>query len=152
MNRSQRFFYGIVMLVSLLTGCGKSGNYVPVSGTVYLDDKPLPNVMVTFQPVASSGNDAQGVGSFGMTDASGRYQLEVSSLQKQMGALVGKHIVRIATPPPKGGNNDDSDSAATPKNKKDFQDPIPARYNTESTLTFEVPPGGTQSADFKLTR
>lgn len=140
----------VVLPVLLLAGagCGTS-KYVPVSGTVTLNGQPLQGVMVIFQPVASGGTDAGGVGSSGRTGPDGRYTLEAMTPQPQMGALVGKHRVRIATPPGQLPG-DDSDSATAGK-KPPSQDPIPARYNVETTLTFDVPPGGTDKADFHLT-
>ena len=139
--------------LAALGGCGGGAGYAPVSGHVKFNGKPAANVMVTFQPLAkAAGGDAGGVGSFATTDADGRYELEVMSEKPQKGALVGKHRVRIATPPPKGdGGAADSDAAAeTGKKKKGFADPIPARYNVESTLDFDVPSGGTDKADFDL--
>jgi len=130
-----------------MTGCGPSNDCVPVSGKVYLDDKPVANVMVTFQPRAISGVDAGGVGSYATTDAEGRYTLEAMTEKPRSGAFVGKHQVRIATPPPKG----ESESDAVNAGKKRFRDPIPAKYNVESSLFFEVPAGGSQQADFRLT-
>jgi hypothetical protein len=144
----QGLIVGLLALV--LCGCGESARYVPVSGTVYLDDQPLANAMVTFQPMAPEGQiETAGVGSYAMTDQNGRYTLKVASEQPRDGALVGKHRVRIATPPNKKANTD-SDSALGSGNE--LVDPIPARYNSESTLTFDVPPGGTQQADFRLHR
>lgn len=147
-----RWFWVPVLPLALaaLTGCG-GGGYAPVSGTVTFNGKPAANVMVTFQPTAKSGSDAGGVGSFATTDANGRFALEVMSDKPQPGALVGKHRVRIATPPPKGGGGPaDSDAAAGDGKKKGFTDPIPARYNVESTLDFDVPAGGTDQANFDL--
>jgi hypothetical protein len=94
----QGLIVGLLALV--LCGCGESARYVPVSGTVYLDDQPLANAMVTFQPMAPEGQiETAGVGSYAMTDQNGRYTLKVASEQPKDGALVGKHRVRIATPP-----------------------------------------------------
>jgi len=142
-----RFILLFAFAIPCLTGCQKGGAYVPVSGTIYLDEKPLANTMVTFQPTASTGHDTGGVGSYAMTDDQGNYQLEAMTETPIPGALPAVHQVRIATPPPKG--NEDSDAAAT--GKKKYRDPIPKRYNVESKLTYEVPAGGTKSADFKLT-
>jgi hypothetical protein len=32
------------------------------------------------------------------------------------------------------------------------EEPVPAKYNTKSELTFEVKPGGSDKADFALTK
>lgn len=147
---SQAKFTLLALVGAVLCGCDHSGKYVPVSGVVTLNGSPLPGVMVTFQPMSSAkGGDAGGVGSYAMTDANGKFTLEASTANPQKGALVGKHKVRVATPP-KGGANKDSDSAAG-SSKTPNADPIPARYNAESTLEFEVPAGGTDKANLQLT-
>ena len=60
----------------------------------------------------------------------------------QSGALVGKHRVSITSAPETGVADDDAGV---------FEDPVPARYNTETELEFDVPADGTDKADFKLT-
>jgi hypothetical protein len=137
-------------LLALVAGCGGGAKYVPVSGTVTFNGKPAAGVMVTFQPVAGKGGDAGGVGSFATTEAAGKFALEAMTDKPQSGALAGKHRVRIATVPPKGSSAADPDSAAVDGKKKACADPIPPRYNVESTLEFDVPAGGTDKADFAL--
>lgn len=148
--RRQWAFAGLLIAMLYSAGCSQQASYVPVSGTVYMDDQPLANVMVIFQPMAAEGQiETAGVGSYAMTDEQGRYTLKVASEMPKTGALVGKHRVRIATPPSKKTNTD-SDAAMGSGNE--FVDPIPPHYNIESTLTFDVPPSGTKQADFKLRR
>ncbi len=124
-------------------GCGKGGGYqvVPVSGTVTIDGKPVANIAVVFQPIAS-GKTEPGPGSTGVTDAQGKYTLTVTSAQKQPGAVVGKHRVTFAS---QAGARADSDDTVTPQSA----DPVPAKYR-ETPLEFAVPSGGTDKADFKL--
>jgi hypothetical protein len=137
----------------ILAGCGNNTGYVSVSGQVTLDGQPLANAIVTFQPMANSKGETAGVGSFGKTDAQGKFTLEAMTPSPQSGAAVGRHRVRIGTA---GGAplNTESDSAAPSKSKGERpripSDRIPSRYNTESTLTFDVPAGGTREAYFKL--
>jgi hypothetical protein len=45
---------GLLVLVALAVGC--TGRQGTVSGTVYLNDKPLPGGLVTFRPADSSRN------------------------------------------------------------------------------------------------
>ena len=89
-----------LMLAALLvaTGCG-GGGYVPVSGRVTYNDAPLAGAQVLFQPIGGQGGVATGVGSFGRTDAEGRFTLEASTATPTPGAVPGKHTVRIALPP-----------------------------------------------------
>jgi len=82
-----------------------------------MDDEPLEGVMVAFE----SENSAVAMG---MTDAQGKYEL--TYVNGEAGAPIGKHVVRISTPQP-GEAPDPS-----------FQDPIPKKYNQDSELTAEV--------------
>jgi hypothetical protein len=145
----------VATLALLGTGCGQS-RYVPVSGKVTYNGAPLAKVQVLFQPVATGSVDAGGVGSFAMTNDKGEFTLEASTPSPTSGAFVGKHQVRIAFPPNALGTAEaDADSdAATPGGARGRpklpRQPIPERYNSETTLTFEVPSGGTTTAHFSL--
>jgi hypothetical protein len=114
----------------------------PVSGRVTLDGEPAANVRVSFQPLGSADNPNPGPGSVAFTDADGRYHLTVVG-SKRSGAVVGRHRVSIQSPHGPGAEFPN----APPKPAK----MIPRKYNQESTLQFEVPSGGTTSADFELT-
>jgi hypothetical protein len=133
----------LMLPISLfLIGCG-GGNGIPtasVSGKITMDDKPLANVSVTFQPQGGEKLNTGG-GSFGKTDEEGRFALEFVA-SGDSGAVVGEHRVSISTPEPEEAQQDDA---------FEFVDPIPARYNRSSTLTFEVPADGTTEANFALT-
>jgi len=128
-------------------GCGGGSKYdmASVSGTVTLDGKPLGNATVLFSPVASGGSDA-GPSSTGVTDATGRYTLK--SGEGVEGAVVGKHQVRITTVTDTGeasGTDDDiySEEGNTEK--------LPARYNSQTSLSIDVPAAGTEAANFDTT-
>lgn len=122
-------------------GCGGGPEYVPVSGCVTLDGKPVNGAAVVFQPVGNGG-EAGGYGSTGKTDANGRYSLSVASPEKRAGALVGKHRVSITTRTTEDGTDEIQSRGG---------ETIPARYNSQSTLTVDIPPGGSTEADFGLT-
>jgi hypothetical protein len=128
--------------VALCTaGCG-SDDLAPVSGRVTLDGEPAANVRVTFQPLGSAENQNPGPGSFGITDADGRYRLTLVGTKRQ-GAVVGKHRVRIQSS--HGPSQEFPDAPPAPKKA------VPKQYNKESTLQVDVPKGGTTTADFELT-
>jgi hypothetical protein len=134
----------------LLAGCGKSETYVPVSGTVFLDGKPLVGAMVLFQPMGDTRGQTDGIGSTGRTDDQGRFTLEVSKETPIPGALVGKHRVRIGMPPPTGG--DTKSDAIQPTKKgagKVWKDPVPEKYNTQTTLEIDIT-GPTDQLKFDL--
>jgi hypothetical protein len=120
------------------TGCGGSG-LVAVSGKVTLDGKALPNAIVTFQPDKAN----PGPISEGKTDANGQYTLK-STTKDVQGAVVGKHKVSISA-----SEGDPGEAAGA--NPKPRVERIPAKYNSQTTLTFDVPSGGTSKADFELT-
>ena len=104
------------MLFLLAAGCGKSGPGVaPVKGRVTLDGRPLPNVVLQFQPDEGKRPSAGG------TDENGEYQLYYK--RSIVGARVGQHTVRILAP-------------MVPKAAV-----IPDRYNKQSELRAEVKPG-----------
>jgi hypothetical protein len=144
---------GLAALALFAAGCGGGKvSYAPVSGRVTMDGKPLANVHVQYQPMASEGNNNPGPGSYGATDADGRYTLKISSQQVQGdGAVIGKHRVSIGTilegegkiPTDRSLGSEDG----TPLAGKEI---IPERYNQNSTLTMDVPAGGRTDANFDL--
>jgi hypothetical protein len=136
-----RWIAGFVLL--LAAGCGD--RVAPVSGRVTLDGRPLANAFVTFQPLARGKDINPGPGSAGKTDADGRYTLQVVG-RKSKGAIVGPHRVAIV-----------AYARDLPRNTDDFNPNlppqiVPARYNSETELLVDVPAGGTDAADFDLTR
>jgi hypothetical protein len=135
----------LALVGATAAGCGDSKSYsvAPVSGIVTLDGKPLPQAEITFLPVGGADNPTPGPGSAGKADADGRYELE--TINQESGAVVGMHKVQIRTPRQQPPGNNDSGSAAPP-----HKEIIPARYNDETTLTFEVPEDGTTEANFPL--
>jgi hypothetical protein len=109
---------------------------VPVSGTVTLDGTPLTEGMIQFDPAE---------GTKGPTTSA-----EVSggkfSIEKAQGPVPGKYKVVISGRPPaklKPGEN----PGGTPKV---VPDPVPAQYNTSSTLTKDVTASGPNQFDFPL--
>ncbi|MCY2996283.1 MAG: carboxypeptidase-like regulatory domain-containing protein [Planctomycetota bacterium] len=115
----------------LLNGCGSGDLQLSsVSGTVTLDDRPLSDATVEFQP--DSGSFSEGV-----TDSSGNYTLRYNA--KKKGALPGKHQVRITH----------STRVDAQGQKIDGPQLLPARYNRFSELAVEVK-SGSNKLDFPL--
>jgi hypothetical protein len=111
-----------------------------VSGTVKLNGKTFPNAHVTFEPFAQQGK--RGPSSSGTTGADGRYTL--TTIDGEKGAVVGKHrvsIISAASLPGPGASSDEDD----PKRPKEV---FPPKYNTQSDITREVPPDGSDTMDF----
>jgi hypothetical protein len=133
-------------------GCGGSGpKYVPVSGVVTLNGKPYPNAMVSFQPVGTAENPNPGRGSSAYTDENGRFTLRTDD--GKVGAVVGKHHIRIQT-------KRDSTTGVSVPGIGSPDSGVPARveiepiplewYSSTSNKEFDVPPGGTDQANFAI--
>lgn len=127
---------GVCALVAMwtaaaFTGCG-SPKFAPVSGRVTIDGQPAEGIIVYFSPQGSDPMHA-GMPSRGRTSADGRFQLSAMDGGKdRRGALVGTHTV-------------------TMDDERTFE-----RLNTKSRVpigwqtSFEVPPAGTDKADFDV--
>jgi hypothetical protein len=140
---------GLLVAAALASAVGCSGGpkYVPVSGVVTLDGKPYDKAAVSFQPIGTEGNAYPGRGSSAYTDEKGRFVL---TSDNHKGAVAGKHLIRITTrgaegagPSPEGGSPDNA-----PVNRR--RDPIPLEWNWQSEKEFEVPPRGTDQANFDI--
>ncbi len=132
----------ILALLGWVTGCGTGGPATAkVAGTVTLDGQPLQDIRVTFQPDNKS-EDMQGMGSYGLTDAEGKFELKMSD-SGSSGAVVGGHTVILADKRAEDPN--DSDAGAAPKVKSR----IPAKL-AASPLHFDVEAGKANNANFEL--
>jgi hypothetical protein len=133
-----RLRFGLVLATAMFTaiaGCGRRANVVPVSGRVTLDDKPLADVAINFGPITGGLDGAYAA--YGKTDADGRYTLKLVD-GGQRGASVGNNRVTLN----ESGTGGESDGAAP---RLQFKLPPAAR---DGTMRFEVPAGGTSTADF----
>jgi hypothetical protein len=113
-------------LLLCLLGCAQQGDRPPlgtVSGTVTLDGKPFPNVMVVFKP-------EEGRAASGLTNSEGQYELEY--LYKVKGCKVGPCTVSFMY---------ETGAEGGP--------PIPEKYGGRSTLKEEVLEGA-NTFDFDL--
>ena len=128
----------VIALLLLVVGCGQPT--APVSGRITFDGKPLANATVIFQPLAEPN---PGPGSKGKTDADGKYSLQLM-VGETSGAIPGQHKVEITAF--EGGDLKQSSGPDMVARKRI----VPDEYNTKSQLTFDVPAGGTMSADFAL--
>ena len=136
-----RLLLGFALVLGL--GCG-SGKFAPVSGTVTMNGKPLAGALVIFSPIAKGGSIDAGPGSSGKTNDKGEYTL--TSDMGRTGALVGKHRVSVSLMNPGIGESDDRRRPGQLVNQ------VPVRYNGKTELTYEVPAGGTDKADFALNK
>jgi hypothetical protein len=127
----------------LLSGCKDAdhADLVPVSGTVTLDGKELPNATVWFSPV----DETKGQGGTSATDASGKYTLQGPRGQAGIPAgeykvVISRRLMRDGSPAPAGGAEDSPARETLPPRFSDAQ---------ATQLTAKVMPG-TTSVDFPL--
>jgi hypothetical protein len=142
------------MLVAL-AGCGQGMPVAPASGVVLLDGTPLANASITTQPIATDSPNP-GPGSFGRTDAEGRFQLELVN-PAMRGAIIGEHRVLIrpnaAVPPaiaPQQAESGIKVFSDAPL-KDTAADKWPASF-TDGSLRIQVPSEGTEELRVELTR
>jgi hypothetical protein len=130
-----------MFLLVALQGCGGGGvRFVPVTGKVTMDGKPLAKAAVRFIPQPKPGSEIAGEVSSGITDENGQYKLSASTKDGvRDGAQVGKHKVSISIQISRG----EGDRAI-------IRETIPKQYNIETTLTADVTGDG-KPFDFALT-
>jgi len=132
---------GVLMISVCLLLVGKTVGWIfstdagtqlgRVSGTVLLNDRPLPRATIEFSP-------DDGSTSYGITDGKGRYTLQY--LPNQNGAVIGHHTVRITT----------YDWRTTPDGAKlEVPEQVPVRYNSDSMLEADIHTGS-QYLDWDL--
>lgn len=83
----------VLALCTLLGGCGEGFQTAEVSGSVKVDGKPAPGLMIQFEP--DDGNGTKLPPSIGYTNADGQFVLVRPG--RKTGTVVGKHTVRIMT-------------------------------------------------------
>lgn len=128
---------GITLIAA---GCGPKQPVAPVSGVVTLDGAPLEGARINTQPISQS-DTTPGVGSFGVTDAEGRYTLELVS-PAMPGAVIGEHVVRIKKQKLRYlAGREDAPIAE--------RSTLPSEA-LDGSLRISVPPTGLDSADFDL--
>lgn len=78
----------IAFFLLAFSGCS-GGDFVPVSGSVTFEGKPVPKLRVVFSPMPVGDNHAVGPFSLGVTDAAGKFTLETR--HGKPGAVAGAH-------------------------------------------------------------
>ncbi len=128
----------VALLFVALPGCGGQ-SFVPFSGKVTLDGKPLAKATVTFIPQGQPGAKVVGESSSGTTDENGEYTLKTYTEKGfQDGTAAGKYKVSISKQETRG----EGDRSVT-------RELIPGRYNQNTELTADVGSGNNRK-DFEL--
>jgi hypothetical protein len=132
-----------VAALAALAGCGggvatDDRPRQAISGTVTLDGRPLATGSIQFQPASAQESVVAGAI---ITD--GKY-----SIPRDQGLVPGTYSVSISSvessSPPPGPPGPSGPPSQGP------QDLVPAKYNTQSTLTVKVEPGNAKPFDFAL--
>jgi hypothetical protein len=130
--RVGRLFAGLAVCALLAAGCDGSG-MADVSGTVTVDGTPIEEGAITFFPIDGQGPTAGG------PIKDGKYSVKVP---------LGKMKVTISQPKAIGKkklyNTPDSPEGII------WKEALPARYNEQSDLVFDVQ-SGRNSKDWELT-
>ena len=126
----------LLWMLVVLAGCDQGLPVAPASGVVLLDGAPLANVTIMTQPVATNSPNP-GPGSFGRTDAEGRFELELVKPPIR-GAIIGEHRVMIAP-------------VGTASVKTAAGDKLPASFS-DGSLRIQVPKEGTKELHLELSR
>ncbi|QDT64694.1 DUF4198 domain-containing protein [Calycomorphotria hydatis] len=142
--------------LALVSGCSSEETYefVPVSGRLTLDGKPLSNVRITFTPKLDGDNIIVGPSSMATTDADGRFQLVAANKSFEKGAIVGEHRVYFQEYPPAVEDPPANIDPAEYYDESLKNSPVQTFTPLLSSelvegLVFTVPPEGTDSADFE---
>lgn len=136
-----RRYFHLCLFVALAAGAGcnaqySSNTYVPVSGRVMLDSRPVVNANVRFQPVKQDAGKIVPE-SYGETDDKGFFTLRpITDREEDTGAVPGEYLIQISL---------------FDRDKGSGREMIPFKYNRDSKLSFKVPPEGTKDANFNLT-
>ncbi|SFI37695.1 hypothetical protein [Planctomicrobium piriforme] len=128
----------LVALMLCLAGCGKAEDgyqRYTVSGTVNLDGKPLETGEIVFYP------RKEGPVVSGAPIQNGKF-----SLPESTGLTAGGYRVAIKSEVVEGGGSAE-DQFENPPSVRSL---IPAKYNTETTLTAEVMHGPQNVLNFDL--
>jgi len=137
MRVTRRTLLLIVGFLVVCGGCGSSSGRRAVKGTVTYQGKPLENGTITFQttttpPVMAGGSVIQ----------DGKYDI---SAEKGLEPGTYRVLISAAGPPAKQTPAERAAGASPHASEL-----IPARYNTETTLTAEIKAGASDPVDFKL--
>lgn len=128
----------MILVVFYCVGCGSTDyTFAPVTGRITLDGEPVPNARITFEPLADEEGGRPGPWSVAAADENGHFTMNTAG--GPAGAVVGSHRERIST----RVESEDGTSDLVPE-------AIPAKYNENSELMFEVEEGGDDKVHFDL--
>jgi len=131
----------VLAAFGLAVGCSGSGDDLPrepVSGTVTLDNQPLPNGTISFVPASGSGGG-------GGTIKDGKF-----SIARAGGLVPGSYSVSINASETQGEQTKPKMVGGTRKESQVAKELIPAKYNANTELKAEIKKGGNKDLNFVL--
>lgn len=111
----------MVVLLVFVVGCGSANKLVPVTGTVTLDGKELPNAVLNFHPANAQ---TLGLGGGAVTGPDGKYVLD--NAQGGKGVAPGEYVVVISRRLRPNGEPAD---LSVPPMESDARETLPPRYS-----------------------
>ena len=131
--KSYCVFCLLIVSVLVLAGCGPSGPATcAVSGTVTFDGTPVADGQIIFRDAAGTEK------SYGGAITAGQYSFESSPGKKKVDITAMREVP---------GKMDTSNPGVEVPLMEAY---IPAKYNTETTLTAEVTKSADEKIDFAL--
>jgi hypothetical protein len=122
-----------------LAGCGGTTTKQPVTGTVTWKGQPLETGMIRFLPQAgTAGTEAVAV------IEKGKY-----AVPREHGLDPGTYKVTVSSPDPRSGQGP-PDAPPGERGGYPATERIPAKYNTQSQLTYEVKAGTGNTFDVTI--
>ena len=130
---------GAAVGLLLLAGCGGDPmGRRAVSGTVHFKGQPLDQGRIHFAPAGKGPTES------GATIANGKF-----TIPRDTGLVPGTYKVSVFSYDQKGAKVQSEEIPGDPGNTQ-FKERIPAKYNTQTTLTAEVTKGGSNAFEFKI--
>ncbi|WP_029629782.1 hypothetical protein [Zavarzinella formosa] len=126
----------VCVVLSAFTGCGQTDQ--TLAGDVSFDGQPIDDGVVLFVPTDGGGNNRQKVGG---QIANGKY-----SIESGRGLASGKYRVEVTWMKKTGRKSSTGDGSQLQEDKTQV---LPAKFNSQSTLTAEIPAPGNK-LDFQL--
>jgi len=123
---------GALCVLAACCGCDWWLRITEVSGKVTIDGRPAGGVQLVFEPL-----DASRPRAFSRTKNDGTFSLGRQGPGNRGGAAAGKYRVKLLSD--REGEGEDGTALV-----------IPAEYNTQSTLEFEVVPGRANTFDIDI--
>lgn len=130
----------LLLLLALAAGCSRGPDLQPVSGLVTVNQQPLSAGVIRFCPLQGTRGRAS---SAGVCD--GEF-----AIPRKDGLVPGEYRVEIEAAVDLGFAIDDDVAFATRGAKPLPPNPVPPKFNRQSTLTAAVAPGDDNILEFDL--